>query len=98
MAIRKTFDVQGMKFRLKPTSRNNVERLRSHFENPTDEILAQDDYEQWVEVLRVIAEPVGDASFDKIDVGEFDTKIAEQALVDFMPTLMLTLSGLVGSS
>lgn len=98
MLRRKTFEVQGMTFQLKPTTRNNVKAMNETFNDPTDELLEMDQYAQYVELLKIIAEPVGEASFEKIDLDEFDLKIAEEALMDFMPTLMGTYSGLIGSS
>ena len=101
MAVQQEFTVQGMRFRLKPTSRKNVTALEKHFLEPTKELLEADQYEQWIEALRVVAEPHPNdptASFDNIDVEDFDIKLAEKVIEDFMPALTLTAARLAGST
>lgn len=98
MSNRKTVTVQGMRFTVKPTTRVNVNKLKSHFDDPSDEVLAMDEFEQHVELLRVITDPEEGADYGAIDVDNFDIKIAQDALMSFMPTLMPTYGGLIGSS
>lgn len=94
-----TMIIQGMKFNIKPTTRKNVKYMEEYFGDPTPELEAMDQYEQYRELLKVITEPADDkADYDKIDIDELDVKQVEQALADFLPNLTRIYLGLTESS
>ena len=97
--VRRTFKLYGMNFRMKPTSENNMKALQEHINDANLEMLAMTPAEQWIEVMKMICDPADDdAAFDKIDPQDFDIMEAQEALANFMPTLMQTFLVLDGFS
>jgi len=90
---RPTFEIQGVTFKLKPTSPRNVKELsdyieESDIEEPDEEAdnlgVMEDLAEQYMSVLRLIAEPQ-DGSFEDIDPMDIDINKVDAYLGDFMP-------------
>jgi len=90
---RPTFEIQGVTFKLKPTSPRNVKELsdyieESDIEEPDDEEddlgVMEDLAEQYMSVLRLIAEPQ-DGSFEDIEPMDVDINKVDAYLSDFMP-------------
>lgn len=90
---RPTFEIQGVTFKLKPTSPRNVKELsdyieESDIEEPDEEEdglgVMEDLAEQYMSVLRLIAEPQ-DGSFEDIDPMDIDINKVDAYLGDFMP-------------
>lgn len=90
---RPTFEVQGVKLKLKPTSPRNVKQLSDYIEESDieepeeaeeDVGVMQDLADQYMDVLRLIAEPQ-DGSFDQIDPMDVDINKVDAYLGDFMP-------------
>lgn len=88
-----TFNVQGVKFKLKPTSPRNMMHLQNYVdesveinedaeEGDTDYIQAT--AEQYMEILKLIAYPE-EGSFDDIDPMDIDVNKIDYYLGDFMP-------------
>jgi len=86
---RPTFTVQGVTFKLKPTSPRNVQQLMS-FVKDSDIQSDEDDTgmatlaKQYETVLSLIADPE-DGSMDDIDPMEIDINQIDHYLQDFLP-------------
>jgi len=86
---RPTFEVQGITFKLKPTSPRNVQNLMEYVED--SDIQPDEDQpfhglaEQYMDVLRRMAEPQGDGSFEDIDPLDLDINKVDYYLEDFLP-------------
>lgn len=89
---RTTFKIQGVPFRLKATSPRNVKAVMEFAqdtdiepgEDAADIMEAQAD--QYMEVLRLIADPTGDETFEDIDRMALDINKVDYYLEDFMPS------------
>jgi hypothetical protein len=94
---RPTFEIQGVTFKLKPTSPRNVKELSDFIENSAIEEPDGDDTEaaiagladQYYEVLRLIAEPQ-DGSMQDIEPMDIDINMVDAYLNDFMPAGTVT--------
>jgi hypothetical protein len=90
---RPTFEVQGVTFKLKPTSPRNVKALsdyieESDIEDPEDVEGGRDPFEetaeQWMKILELIAEPQ-DGTLEDIDPMGIDINKVDYYLADFTP-------------
>ena len=85
---RPTFEVQGVTFKLKPTSPKNVQELMDYIED--SDIEPEEDQplmglaEQYKNVLRLMANPQ-DGSIGDIDAMEIDINKVDYYLEDFLP-------------
>lgn len=90
------YEVQKMRFKLKPSTRKNSKAFFANFENPSEEALAKDQYEQWLDAFAQVTEPVGDAEFARIDVDDFDIRVGQRAVQDFVAASMPIFAALPG--
>lgn len=93
---RPTFEIQGVTFKLKPTSPRNVKELSDYIEEsdiqgPEDEEEVDEDRDfiqetadEWMEILQLIAEPQ-DGTFEDVDPMNIDINKVDYYLSDFMP-------------
>lgn len=87
---RPTFEVQGVTFKLKPTSPRNVKNLQDFVEESDIEEEADDSAQieqladQYMDVLELIAEPQ-DGTFGDVDKMDLDINLVDAYLRDFMP-------------
>jgi len=91
---RPTFEIQGVTFKLKPTSPRNVKELsdyiqESDIEDPEEVEDGERDFiqetaDQWMEILQLIAEPQ-DGTFEDIDPMDIDINKVDYYLADFTP-------------
>ena len=87
---RPTFEVQGVTFKLKPTSPRNVKNLQDFVEDSDIEEEADENTQieqladQYIEVLQLIAEPQN-GSFEDVDPMDLDINLVDAYLRDFMP-------------
>ena len=87
---RPTFEVQGVTFKLKPTSPRNVKSLQDFVEDSDIEEEADGDAQieqladQYIEVLQLIAEPQN-GSLEDVDPMDLDINLVDAYLRDFMP-------------
>jgi len=87
---RPTFEVQGVTFKLKPTSPRNVQNLQDFVEDSDIEEEADGDAQieqladQYIEVLQLIAEPQN-GSLEDVDPMDLDINLVDAYLRDFMP-------------
>jgi len=95
---RPTFKIQGVSFKLKPTSPRNVKELSDYIEDSDvedpEEAGEGVDFtaklaEQYMDVLLLIAEPQ-DGSFEDIDPMDIDINKVDAYLADFMPAGAVT--------
>lgn len=95
---RPTFEIQGVTFKLKPTSPRNVTELADYIENSTIEDMEEVDEEetiieatarQYKDILQLIAEPQ-DGQMTDIDPMDLDINKVDHYLADFMPAGMVT--------
>ena len=80
------YRIQGMLFKAKPTSRKNTKALEEQFKIQSE--ADTDKFEDYFEYLKVVTEPVGDASFEAIDIDELDARQVEQIVANFLPNEM----------
>jgi len=87
---RPTFEVQGVTFKLKPTSPRNVKDLQDFVEDSDIEEDADGDAQikqladQYMDVLQLIADP-RDGAFEDVDKMDLDINLVDSYLRDFMP-------------
>lgn len=91
---RPTFKVQGVTFKLKPTSPRNVKELQdyivdSDIEDPEDDQALEALANQYKDVLRLIAEPQ-DGTLEDIEPMDIDLNLVDSYLEDFMPLGTMT--------
>lgn len=84
---KKVYEIQGNKFRLKPTTPRNIKNLVGE---GYDELDDAQDYSVYISVLRRVTDPVsGNAEdYNNIDVEDLDVKLVEEIVADFLPRLM----------
>jgi hypothetical protein len=90
-----TYTIQGMRFRLKPTTPNNLKRMEERFNELDPDEPEVNEYEQYKELLKYLVDPVGEHSVNAIDVNELDLVQVEGIFQDFIPRLT-TISTLLG--
>lgn len=85
---RPTFEEQGVTFKLKPTSPRNVQELMDYIEDseiePDEEEPVRGLADQYIDVLRLIAEPE-DGTIEDIDAMSLDINKVDYYLEDFLP-------------
>jgi len=87
---RPTFEVQGVTFKLKPTSPRNVKDLQNFVEDSDIEENADGDAQieqladQYMDVLQLIADPQ-DGTFEDVDKMDLNINLVDSYLRDFMP-------------
>lgn len=88
----KVYKIQGMEFKLKPTTPNNIRRMKEHGLQEMDKSFEKDpnDFSAYLHLLRFTTDPVsGDIKdFDTIDIDDLDIRLVEEIAADFMPRLM----------
>lgn len=98
-----TFDIQGVKFRLKSSSVRNMRGAQDFLENRVEEIGVGEVTEdtQWevlaemnMAILEACAEPVGDEGFDAIEAEAIDSNKVNHYFQQFMGKSPTTSSAL----
>jgi hypothetical protein len=94
----KSKDGETLRFQLKRTTKGNHDRMIARFGTPDEPLLEMGEWDQYLELLRFITDPLDGASYDDVDVDDLDVNEVQQLLASFMPQLTVTLASLVGYS
>ena len=90
--------IQGKRFQQKPTTRKNEAAFTELAENPSADFLAMNEEGQYLEMLRYVVDPLGDASFDDLDADDLGKKQVEAIVSGFLPSLARTIKMLTAFS
>lgn len=90
------YEINGLEFTLKPTTVRNRQKLeaftRAQEEKTDEELKKEDEYLPLFEVFQIVT----DGPHDKLKFEDFDIKVAEVAINDFLPNsrkIALALAG-----